>query len=231
MSVYKVGDSTSTLVMIFATFSVFYPINLYIFEFIFSKKNDTLKVKVASITFSCLILSEILNFSFDFTWNWRILKWFLIGIGPFVLPWLFTEPVENEGIGTLLFWRNFVIAPTCEEFYYRILLPKINENIWLLSISFSLAHAHPFMFQKNWKKKNFIMAQCFISFWFGFICNVIRLKMDTGLNNFWVFLALSTIHGIANYCGVPLIELEKGKILFFTQIFTLLNSLYLICKK
>ena len=219
----------------FILFSLFYPVNLYIFEFFFINKNrkpdENLKLKVASITFSCLILFKVVGSNFDFTWNWRILKWFCIGIAPFLIPLYFNEISDEEKITNFIFWRNFIIAPSCEELYYRILLPKIKENIWLLSISFSLAHAHPLIFSKNWNRTKFILSQCFISFCFGFICNALKLKMTTSLNNFWVLLTLSTIHGIANYCGVPLIELQKGKNIFYTQIIVLISSLCLIIKK
>lgn len=212
----------------FVFFSLFYPINLYIFEFFFSKK---LKAKVASITSSCLVLFSVLDFNFDFTWNFAILKWNFITICPFFLPWWFAQTSGDERIGEFLFWRNFFIAPICEEFYYRILLPKINSNIWLLSISFSLAHAHPLMFTKNWPKAKIILSQCFISFCFGLVCNSIRLKMRTSLNNFWLLVTLSGIHGIANYCGVPLIELQKGKFLFYLQLIILSSSIYLIFRR
>lgn len=220
----------------FIFFSFFYPVNLYIFEFIFSSKNgknvENLKLKVASIVFSCLILSKVVGFNFDFTWHWRIMKWFCIGLAPFLIPLYFDdESSEEENIKNFVFWRNFVIAPFCEEFYYRTLLPKFNENIWLLSGSFSLAHAHPLMFSKNWYRSKVILAQCFISFCFGFICNSLRIKMAASLNNFWVILSLSTVHGIANYSGVPLVELKQGKFVFITQIIVILSSLYLIIKK
>lgn len=219
----------------FITFSLFYPVNLYIFDLIFTNKNkntvENLKLKVASIIFSCLILLTVVGFNFDFTWNRRVFLWFCIGIAPFIIPLYFNESSDEERITEFIFWRNFVIAPTCEELYYRILLPKFNENIWLLSFAFSLAHAHPLMFSKNWHRAKFILSQCFISFCFGFVSNALRLKMTKSLNNFWVLLILSTIHGIANYCGVPLIELEKGNFIFYTQKIVLFSSLFVIIKK
>lgn len=222
----------------FIFFSLFYPLNLYLFEFFSANKTETgetdgnLKLKVASITFSCLILWTAVGFTFDFTCNRRIIKWFCIGLAPFLIPLYFNEEEgEEDKVTSFIFWRNFVIAPCCEELYYRILLPKMNESIWLLSISFSLAHAHSLIFLKNWVRWKFILSQCFISFCFGFICNEIRAKMTSSLDNFWVLSTLSTIHGIANYCGVPLTGAEKGKILFFTQIIVLICSIYLIIKK
>lgn len=213
----------------FIFFSLFYPGNLYVFEHFFSKSKskENLKVKVSSILFSCVVLLTAVGFDFSFKWNWEILKYFAVGISPFILPWLFTEPSDEERITTFLFWRNFIIAPTCEELYYRLLLPRFQRNIFALSLSFSLAHAHPLIFAKNWNKTKIILAQCLISFCFGFVCNLLRIKMTTTCDNcnFWVLAALSIIHGVANYCGFPLIEIEKGKILFYAHITILLSSL------
>lgn len=216
----------------FVFFSALYPVNLYIFEFLFKPKYPNLKIKVASIIFSCLCLLLSLKGSalLDFTFNWRILKWFCVGIGPFVLPLLMENDGEGFDFGSFLAWRNFVIAPACEELYYRLLLPKLHGGTFLLSLSFSLAHAHPLLFPSNWLEWDVISGQCFTSFLFGIVCNRIRAKMTDGnLINFWVWMALTATHGIANYCGIPLIKSEN-KFLKMIQLIILIASLILILK-
>ena len=217
-------------------FSVLYPLNLYIFEAafnLFSPKNTqqkhSIKVKVASIIFSCSILLAFVKFTkFDFSISPGILHWFGIGLLPFIIPWIYVEVEEEKG--AFLFWRNFVIAPACEELYYRILLPKLCDSTLLLSISFSLAHAHPLLFTKNWISSilKMILGQCVISFCFALICNRIRIKSGASENNFWIFLALSVLHGVANYCGVPFVA-DKNRVNWI-QGLILVACLYLILK-
>lgn len=219
-------------IVAFVLFSLFYPINLYIFQFISSPKSElsALKVKVASILVSCTVLWIFLNDEIDFNWNRGILKWIIIGLAPFLLPLIFSKPQGNESPASFLFWRNFVIAPACEELYFRILLAKLCQSNSALSLSFSLAHAHPLMFKSNWCRFEVILAQCAISFCFGFVNNAIGSKMqqEGTLCNIWIWLALTVIHGVANYCGLPLIE--KGKLLQGLQIFILISSIVLIFK-
>lgn len=211
-------------------FSCLYPINLYIFEFIFPSKTHILKVKVASILFSCfcLLLSFENSSLFVSTFNLRILKWLLVGTGPFILP--LVSDTDRDGLdGSFLMWRNFVIAPACEELYYRILLPKHQNGTILLSLSFSLAHAHPLLFPSNWNKSADIFGQCLVSFLFGIVCNGIKTKMSGFVGgdqiNIWIWMALTGIHGIANYCGVPVVHRKYLKIV---QIFILITCLILI---
>ena len=217
----------------FWAFSALYPLNLYIFEFISTHASpanfDPIKTKTASTIVSCSILLTFVNFfRFDFSLNVETLRWTLIALAPFVIPWLNAE--AEEKLKSFLFWRNFVIAPACEEFYYRILLPRLCNSIPVLSVSFSLAHAHPLLFPKNWSsaKLQAVLAQCGQSFCFGVICGKLKVNANAPGHNFWIFLALTLLHGVANYCGVPLLNgKNRAK---YIQAAILLVSMYLILK-
>lgn len=219
----------------FLLFSLFYPLNLYIFEFILTPKTElsNLKVKITSILVSTSILWIYLNEQFNFKWNWTILKWAVIGLASFVLPLMRSKMEVDESPEKLLFWRNFVIAPACEEIYFRILLTKFCQSKFKLSLSFSLAHAHPLLFKSNWNKFKMILVQCAISFAFGFVNNFLRSKMqqegEEAVCNFWVWIALSGIHGVANFCGLPIIE-KENKMLHYFQLLILSLSIYTILK-
>ena len=219
----------------FIAFSLFYPLNLYTFEIILRQfKSRIIYIKLLSIFFSCLILSVHNKLSFDFTWHWNILKWSIFGLLPFAMPFYYAK---NENVdcnsSQILFWRNFYIAPACEELFYRILLPQLSEKIVPLSISFSLAHAHPLLLPVNWRLENFILIiiQCLISFCFGMVSNAIKGKIAVEENNFWTWISLSAIHGLANYCGIPILPNSKKIPLRIFQLLLLLLSLYLIFKK
>ena len=224
-------------VLEFIAFSCLYPVNLYIFELCLKPKTESskLKTKITSILVSCFILSTLSSIDRTelFNWNVNILKWTIIGLLPFLIPFYYCLTTETGalecGCGDLLFWRNFIIAPACEELYFRILLPQLCKQKFLLSLSFSLAHAHPLIFKCYRNRLKVIVAQCGISFCFGYICNSIRTKMSMTACNFWVWTALTIIHGVANYCGVPIID-EKRKISFFLQLAVLFGSLFIILK-
>lgn len=220
----------------FLLFSTLYPLNLYIFQLLLSSRRllDPVKAKVASILVSTSILLAYTNFSsVDFSFTKVAVYWSLMGLLPFLLPFIYSEAeaeTEESGAG-FLFWRNFFIAPACEELFYRLLLPQLCNSILALSISFSLAHAHPLLLPKNWTAQRLrpIVGQCGVSFCFGVICNKIRIKAGVDGNNFWLFLALALIHGIANYCGVPFI-LGKSKKINWIQAAILVISIYSILK-
>lgn len=215
----------------FLGFSALYPLNLYIFEF-FSKqflKCDPIKIKVVSVLFSTSILLAYLNVSsFTFSINISTFYWSVVGLLPFLIPLIYAEADEEPT--SFLFWRNFVISPACEELYYRILLPQLCNSVLALSISFSAAHAHPLLFPKNWSKPKLktIAGQCCVSFCFGIICNKVRIKSEADHPNLWLFLALALIHGVANYCGVPIIP--RKNIINSIHMVILVISIYLILK-
>lgn len=213
----------------FSLFSCFYPLNLYIFEFLFPSPDDSakLKVKATSILVSCSILWIFLGEQIDFGFNWLIPKWTAVALLPFLLPLKFADSQE---FGSFLFLRNFVIAPACEELYFRILLPKMCPSKMATSLAFSVAHAHPLLFKRNWTsfRVQEVLAQCGISFCFGFICSCIKSKMIEQQNNFWLWTALTIIHGVANYCGLPFII--ESKLLGRLQVVILVISTVLIIK-
>ena len=221
----------------FWAFSALYPLNLYIFELFFNPTpRHSPKLKVVTVLLSCSILLAFLEFpKFDFDLTTGTLYWFTVGFSAFIIPWIYSEFEVEEHCWSFLFWRNFVIAPACEELYYRILLPRLCDSILALSISFSLAHAHPLLFPRNWSSQShqmkLIPGQCVISFCLALICNKIRIKSGTSGTNFWLFLSLSSIHGIANYCGLPLVGKSKSKSkINWIQAVILSLSIYLILK-
>lgn len=222
----------------FILFSFIYPLNLYFFPLLFNFKKFQMQIKMLSIFASCAILSHFINFSFSKSaLNWSIVKWSLLGILPFILPIVLNkadkeiETYEHED-DWFIKARNYFIAPAFEELYYRILLPKTCSSVFWLSCSFSLAHSHPLLFKSNWQDAASISIQCIISFFFGFVCNMIRFKMNfksTTNENIWSWISLTIIHGIANYCGLPIITGRIHKSLKFLQILILsLSILFLI---
>ena len=222
----------------FILFSLIYPLNLYLFTLLFNFKKFQMQIKILSIFASCALLSHFINFSFSKSaLNWSIAKWSILGILPFILPIVLnkadkeTETYEHED-DWFIKARNYFIAPAFEELYYRILLPKTCSSVFWLSCSFSVAHSHPLLFKSNWQDAASILNQCIISFFFGFVCNMIRFKMNlesTTNENIWSWISLTIIHGIANYSGLPVISGRIHKSLKCLQMLILgLSILFLI---
>lgn len=215
----------------FTLFTILYPLNLYIFQWSSTRFSRTtpLYSKVLSILVSCVII-YMLTPQLQFNWHldWSFLLWILVAIAPFILP----LAVQGEACEDPFFiqLRDYLIAPLCEEFYYRMALPKhLHASSLLNAFAFSVAHAHPLFAQNSVEREEtkIILAQAAIAFAFGFVCNGLKQKLPA--DSLFTWLALALLHGLANRCGIPLI-IGKGPPLFFIQLSIILLSLYLIFK-
>lgn len=210
-------------VILFSWLCFIYPANLYIFERFFAKSLiPPSKVKVVSIVASCFHALVLLRPDFSFQFSRNLALWSAVSLAPFILPLLLNEKSEFLAWSDFLFWRNFVVAPACEELYYRILLPQLCPYNVILSVAFSLAHAHPLVFTPlNIQNFDEIIGQCVISFAFGLVSNALRAKMTSsaeGVVNVWIWTALTALHGVANYCGFPLLFDSSNKAFKILQI-------------
>ena len=178
----------------FLLWSLVYPANLYLFSRFSREKDEKIKTKVLSTAASCALLSWYLAFRFSFEWNWRLLLLFFSASLPF-LSSLQIRRFEDD------WWRDFIAAPAIEEFYYRCLIPQLQPNILLASLSFSLAHGHSLLFDRS--KADEVVGTCLISFAFGLVANWIRVKSEVESDSVWFWLSASNLHGLANYVGVP----------------------------
>ena len=178
----------------FLCWSALYPANLYIFSALSRETDEKIKTKVLSTAVSCVLLGWFLAFRFTFEWSWRLLLLVTVAALPFVYSFQ-RQPHSNEA------WRDFAVAPAIEEFYYRCLLPQLQNNLLLNSLSFSLAHAHSLLHDHSNAAE--IGMKCLISFAFGLVMNWVRFSAGVRSENFWFWLSASGLHGLANYVGVP----------------------------
>lgn len=230
----------------FLFFSFLYPLNLHIFTFLFVRsqyKNVQFTIRLLSTIFSCFLLSLYLEFVPSLRISIYLLKYGFIALLPFILPLCLNgngneeedadeDVYESERLGVSvrnLKIRNYFLAPLIEEFYFRLLLPNLNTSVLLLSIAFSLAHAHPLLFPRNWNQDDIraLSGQCLISFVFGLVCNLIRIKIGLENNNIWMLLVLTLVHGVANYTGVPVI-IFRNQMMTGLQIILLILSIVFI---
>lgn len=179
----------------FLLWSFLYPANLYLFSRFSREIGDKVKTKVVSTAVSCVLLAWFLAFRFSFEWDWRLALWFLAACSPFLCSW----QVQQTDDAT--WWRDFIVSPAIEELYYRCLLPQTQVNLLLNSLAFALAHGHSLLFDRS--KADEVVGTCVISFAFGLVVNLIRAKSGIGSDNIWFWLCASSLHGLANYVGVP----------------------------
>lgn len=172
----------------------FYPANLYLFTQ-FQPKHADSRIKVLSTIFSCALLAWRLNFAFTLTGNWRLLLLWLAAMLPFLVNFTF-EPLEP------LWWRDFIVSPSIEELYYRILLPLIMDNFTLLTLAFSLTHGHSLLFDRS-ARRDEVISNCIVSLAFALVANLIRVKSNLPQTSLYLWLSLSILHGTANYVGFP----------------------------
>lgn len=73
----------------------------------------------------------------------------LLFLGPIVQETLDRSWTQRHGPRSILFWRNFVAAPLCEEIVFRACLIPLLEpvwgrtaTLWLSPLFFGLAHVH-----------------------------------------------------------------------------------------
>jgi hypothetical protein len=185
----------------FLLWSALYPASLYLFSHFSTERGAKIKTKVLATAVSCALFAWNSGFSFEFDWNWRLLLLMLTA----AVPFLFAFEMQNCLNG---WWRDFCVAPTIEEFYYRCLLPQVQENLLLNSLSFSLAHAHSLLFDRS--NAHEISVKCLISYAFGLVVNWIRFRARVSSRNFWFFLSASCLHGLANYVGAPVGNLTSA---------------------
>lgn len=178
-----------------------YPASLYLIPKC-NRNTEEIKCKLVVTVGISFALAIWLRASFNFDYNLRLLFLTLTSLLPFGMP-IMKLPASSVD---LEFWRDFVIAPTIEEFYFRILMPQLGSSSLALSAMFSLAHAHVLLQPKRWPDKFDVAAQCGISFAFGLVANLIRSKALLPANNVWLWMALSLIHGVANFVGIPHID-------------------------
>jgi len=220
---------------LFVLFSILYPLNLYVFQSALPRKHkenhiSILYVKVLSILVSCVLIYAFSPFELSFTASWNILGWTLLGVAPFILPIFVASPQTSSDSESLIHKvRDYLIAPACEEFYYRMVLPMHCGSMLASSLAFSFAHAHPlFIKSRRESEGSIILAQCAISFSFGLVANGLKLRMWPE-NSIFAWAGLTLIHALANYCGVPLLVSPKNHpICFYIQVIIIMASLYSI---